>query len=140
MNSSRLERRGDLFILHLFNDFVKPTRTVGKLVGDELIIRKQYDQFFEKHHSYGFNREMVETTGFKILRMRFPDGKELITTKEFLLAKGIEVQEGNLDAQIHLPLRLFGLDKARAWESKKKQLTPYERLLRLADEQEESKE
>jgi hypothetical protein len=44
------------------------------------------------------------------------DGTKLVTSKRFLLANGHPFKYRNYEPQFALPLDLWGVDKARAWE------------------------
>jgi hypothetical protein len=107
---------------------------IATLKGDVLIVPKKPGHLYFSTNSYGFNLEMVTNLSFGILRVILSSGEILETTKTFLLQKGVEKEHESYEPQIFLPVKEFGLEKAREFEEdlKRKQrcrsITIYEAL------------
>lgn len=99
------------------------TRYIGKVdiasEGTFLTVRK-LKHLFRKTNSLGINRTLLvdESIPFKWIVIDF-EGRKLVTSRIYFLTFGKCFQFGNkgFELQCFLPLELFGVEKARAFEA-----------------------
>lgn len=92
--------------------------------------RKKPEHFHRNSGGWGVNAELLRRFKFKWISITC-NGKEYITSKEFLLKFGKRCTYRDYEMQYFLPLELWGIDAVRAFEkslaSGPKQLKLFER-------------
>jgi hypothetical protein len=108
--------------VRLFLPNQKP-RNIGWLSEDGYTFHTQRNP--EKHYhrqseSVGFNYELLRDGSFHWVVVHLPYGKELVTTRNHILEKGIflHFKQRGFEKQRFLPLTEFGIEKAQATESR----------------------
>ena len=90
---------------------------IATLVGRTLMVRKKLSHRYWMTDGYAFCYEMILRADFDILEVYLGDGTKLVTTKQFLLEKGVVGQEKGYEEQIFLTVKHFDLEQARIYEN-----------------------
>ena len=98
-------------------------RYIGRLdkSGEGKFIAKRKEKHIHrKTSSLGVNLELLKLPLYKWIEISFAD-KKLITTRDFFLHHGrvLNFQKAGYELQSFLPLNLFSVERARAFENNK---------------------